>query len=42
LVLIQQSVAEVDRMAEVRITEALEYDLIGEFVAGAEGDLNAA
>jgi len=42
LVLIQQSVAQVDRMAEVRITEALEYDLIGEFVAGAEGDLNAA
>jgi len=42
LVLIQQPVAQVDRMAEVRITEALEYDLIGEFVAGAEGDLSAA
>ncbi len=35
LVLIQQSVKKVDRMTMVRITDALEYDLIGEFVDDA-------
>jgi len=32
LVLIEQRVAKVNRMAMVKITNALEYDLIGELV----------
>lgn len=35
VVLVEQQVSAIDRIAMVRITGALEYDLIGEFVEGA-------